>query len=173
MRPSLGLVFILLVGVLASCGVKDEGLGSPPDAATGGTTGTVACGASVVDKGNWPAKSSYAACSQACGPDDLGSRTCSQVQAASCKASSGCVCVDTLCASCGACVFPSLPDCYRPTNAPSAAEIPACDKAIRKGAACGTVCNRKACLQEDGKTACLCNNVGRYACAPWGENTWK
>ncbi len=171
MRSSLGLTFSSLVLMALSCGVHDNGLAPTADA--GGSAGTVACGASLVDKGNWPANTSYTECSQTCGPDDLGLRTCSQNAQAACRASGGCVCIDSLCAACGACTFHSLPACYQPTNAASAAQVPACDKTIKKGGSCSAVCNRELCMQDDGKTACLCNNVGKYACATWGETTWK
>jgi hypothetical protein len=29
------------------------------------------------------------------------------------------------------------------------------------------------CLEADGKTGCVCNAQGKYACAAWGETTWN
>jgi hypothetical protein len=29
------------------------------------------------------------------------------------------------------------------------------------------------CLERDGKTACLCNREGKYACADWNGAAWQ
>ncbi len=61
-------------------------------------------------------------------------------------------------------------DCYLPTNT---ASVPACGKEVTQGGACGPACGKTLCLEADGKTGCLCNAQGKYACATWGETTWE
>ncbi len=179
MRDFLSRAFLLLVAVSAgfassvSCSVRGDGLGPMGDAGVGGSTGATLCPSGLVDKSNWPAASTYTACSESCGPDNLGSRACSQISRTTCQASAGCLCVDSLCASCASCSVPTPSECYVPTNTATAAQIPTCDKTVKKGGACSPVCARQLCLQSDGKTGCVCNASGKYACAAWGETGWK
>jgi hypothetical protein len=179
MRDLLGRAFrfVIVAAVLSvsfvSCSVRDDGLGSMGDAGTGGSTGATLCPSGVVDQGNWPAASPYTTCSEPCGPDDLGLRACSQVSKATCQASAGCLCIDSLCVSCAICSLHTSSECYVPTNAATAEQVPTCDKTVKKGGACSPACARQLCLQSDGKTGCVCNANGKYACAAWGETSWK
>jgi hypothetical protein len=178
MRALLSSAFLLVMASVASalsvsCSVKEDGLGSLGDAGAGGSTGATLCPSGLVDKGNWPAASPYTTCSEACGPDNLGVRACSQVSKATCQASGGCLCIDSLCASCAICSLPASSECYLPTNAATLEQVPACDKTVKKGGACSLACGRQLCLQADGKTGCVCNASGKYACAAWGESSWK
>lgn len=171
---SPGLLLAIAASALSvSCSVNGDGLGPLSDAGAGGSPGTTLCPSGLVDKGNWPSASSYTTCSEPCGPDNLGVRVCSQVSKATCQASAGCLCIDTLCASCAACSLNTSSDCYVPTNAVTADQVPACDKTVKKGEACSPACGRQLCLQADGKTGCVCNPSGKYACAAWGESSWK
>jgi hypothetical protein len=173
MRDLLVRALLLFVAASVSCSVQDDGLGSTGDAGAGAVTGATLCPSAVVDKGNWPAVGAYTTCSESCGPDDLGLRTCSRISRAACQASAGCLCVDSLCVSCAPCSLHTSSECYLPTNAASAGTIPTCDKSVKKGGACSPVCARQLCLQSDGKTGCVCNPSGKYACAAWGETSWK
>ncbi len=151
----------------AGCGIDDRGLGPAQDAAV---TGPAICAAGLIDKANWPAGFSPTSCNEPCGPDLLGARTCAQTDLATCGASSGCVCLASPCVRCADCAFLPLPDCYVPINAGAAA---ACAASVSDGSPCGTACDRRLCLEADGKTGCVCNAHGRYACATWGGTSWK
>jgi hypothetical protein len=170
-----GLLLVIAASVASvSCSVRDDGLGSMGDAGAGGSTGATLCPSGLVDKGNWPAAGTPTACSESCGPDNFGSRACSQVSRAICQASTGCLCVDSLCASCAICSpGTSSSECYLPTNTATAEQIPTCDKTVKKGGACSSACARQLCLQSDGETGCVCNASGKYACAAWGDTSWK
>jgi hypothetical protein len=176
MRDLLSRAFLLVIAASmasASCSVSGDGLGSLGDAGAGGSAGAALCPSGLLDKGNWPATAMYTACSEHCGPDDLGFRACSQVSRPTCQASAGCLCIDSLCASCASCSLPTSSECYVPTNTAATVQIPTCDKTVKKGGACRPVCARQLCLQSDGKTGCVCNASGKYACATWGESSWK
>ncbi|HEX7509573.1 MAG TPA: hypothetical protein VF550_22575 [Polyangia bacterium] len=179
--PAVGLMSIisivrgssiaaLLMAALASaCSVSETGLGPMPDAGSGGTA---ICPAGLTDHANWPAGTANPSCTKPCGPDDTGLRSCSQTDKASCQAAGGCVCLETPCVSCANCAFRTgVPaDCYAPTNAASA---PACAKEVTQGGACSSACSRQLCLGGDGKTGCVCNAQGKFACATWGDSSWK
>lgn len=158
-----------LVGV-CSCSVSDTGLGLSPDASTGTPSATPVCYMGTIDRANWPAGASNTSCSKACGPDDLGIRVCSQTDLASCQATVGCVCVSAPCTKCANCALLTLPDCYTPTNAATPAD---CATSVRNGGDCTEACGKVLCIQGDGKTGCVCNAQGKYACAPWEGTAWK
>jgi hypothetical protein len=150
------------------CSVSDEGLGPALDADSG--EGMAVCPANLTDSAPWPAGTSYTACTQPCGPDDLGVRTCSQIDTWTCQASTGCVCLSSPCVRCSSCTFAALPDCYVPANV---ASIPTCEPTLRSGDPCASACDRSLCIQRNGKTACVCGAHGKYACAAWTETGWK
>ena len=161
------LAALVMAALASACTVSETGLGPMPDA---GSTGTAVCPAGLTDHANWPAGTTYTSCAKACGPDEIGIRSCSQIDRTTCQATSGCVCLDTPCVACASCALQTNSDCYVPTNAASA---PACAEGVTKGGACSPACNKQLCLEADGKTGCLCNSQGKYACATWGETTWK
>jgi len=158
-----------LTGV-CGCSVSDTGLGLSPDASTGEPSGTPVCFLGTVDRANWPAGATGTTCSKACGPDDLGIRTCSQTDLVSCQATTGCVCLSAPCTKCADCALLALPDCYMPSNAASART---CATSVISGGDCTPACGKSLCIQGDGKTGCVCNERGKYACAPWSGTTWK
>jgi len=155
--------------VLSACGVSEEGLGSSPDGASG-SRGTV-CPARFTDLAGWPASYPESACVRSCGPDDLGQQICSRVDVKTCQSKTGCVCLEEPCVLCADCTFEvALAACYLPTNG---SEAPSCAAGVAKGASCAPACDRRLCKRKDGKTACLCNDEGAYACGDWGESGWK
>ncbi len=163
-----GKLVALAMAVWASaCTISDTGLGQPPDA---GQSGLAVCPAGLTDQANWPAGTSYTSCAKPCGPDDIGIRSCSQTDKSTCLAPGGCVCLESPCVACASCALRSNSDCYLPTNAVS---VPACAKEVTQGGACAPACGKILCLEADGKTGCLCNAQGKYACATWAETTWK
>jgi hypothetical protein len=153
---------------ISACGVSEEGLGSSPDGATNGGV----CPARLTDLASWPANYTEWACVRSCGPDDLGQQTCSRVDdVKTCQAHTGCVCLEEPCVVCADCTFEeALPACYLPTNG---SEAPSCPANVAKGTSCAPACDRRLCKRKDGKTACLCNDEGAYACGDWGESGWK
>ena len=163
-RPALFLV----VAFAGACSISDAGLGPAQDASS--TTGPAACPAGITDRANWPANTAFTSCAKTCGPDGTGVRSCSQSDRAACQAAGGCVCLEPPCVSCGNCAFRAISDCYVPTNTDA---IPACGKEVSQGSPCGPACGRQLCLEADGKTGCVCNAQNQYACATWGETTWK
>jgi hypothetical protein len=128
------------------------------------------CPAGLTNQADWPVGTVSTSCTKRCGPDDIGIRNCGQTDRATCQATSGCVCLEAPCVACATCAFLTISDCYVPTNA---ASIPVCAKDVTEGGACSPVCGRKLCLEADGKTGCVCNAQGQYACATWGETTWE
>lgn len=160
---------VLWVAVFGSaCTVSGGGL-DPVDASP--NSGTAICLTGLTDQASWPAKTSYTSCTKPCGPDSVGMRTCSQTDKTTCQAKSGCVCQDAPCVACADCAFqPPFSDCYIPTNT---AVVPACAEGVVRGGACSPVCGKQLCLEADGKTGCVCNDQGKYACATWGGTTWK
>jgi hypothetical protein len=166
-RCKLPALALLAAGV--ACGVDPNGLEPPPDAAAGGAGGTPVCPAGIVEQASWPAKTSASSCLRPCGPDEIGVETCRQVERSECQKRSGCLCLQGPCVACDGCTFLMVPDCYVPTNAASAAP---CAEGVSQGGACSPACGRMLCLERDGKTACLCNREGKYACADWDGTTW-
>jgi hypothetical protein len=164
--------FLAVAGLLGafSCSVSDTGLGAARDGGSGGVSGTAWCYTGTIDRANWPAGATSTSCSKSCGPDDLGIRTCSQTDLASCQATSGCVCVASPCVRCADCAFLGLPDCYAPTNAASPGN---CAASVGDGGDCSPACGKLLCIQADGKTGCVCNARGKYACALWSGAAWK
>jgi hypothetical protein len=153
-----------------SCSASDVGLGGPGDAGTGRPGSVPTCLVGTIDRANWPAAADYTSCTMICGPDDLGSRTCSQTDLSTCGSQSGCVCRSSPCVACADCEFAALPDCYVPVDAELA--LP-CAPTVAKGELCSPACGRSLCIEADGKTGCVCNAQGKYACAHWGGETWK
>jgi hypothetical protein len=152
-----------------ACDVSTQGLGPATDAAAGG--GAAWCPAGLTDQASWPAKTAYTSCSRTCGPDGLGIETCGQIDLSACQAQPGCVCLQGPCVRCVNCTFVNtLSDCYMPTNA-SAPVL--CADGVAGGAPCETPCARLLCLERDGKTGCVCNDEGRYACADWAGSAWQ
>jgi len=171
MRNYACLVGIATSTLVAACTVDGSALGPVLDAGTGGASGTAVCPAGITNQANWPVEASFTSCAKPCGPDSIGIRFCSQTDRNTCQATSGCVCLESPCVDCANCGFFSLiPDCYVPTNAATA---PPCANGVTQGGTCAPACSRLLCLEADGKTACVCNAEGRYACATWGETTWK
>ena len=159
----LGLGFLF-----AACAVKDDGLVAATDG--GRDAGpTSFCPAGVVENASWSPAITVGSCTQPCGPDLLGSKLCKRVDLATCQQSGDCICSSDLCTSCVACAFTELSKCYLPSNAD---KLPACASSVHKFDACDATCNRKGCLLADGKTACLCNPNGYYACAPFKNGNW-
>jgi hypothetical protein len=159
---------VLLAAALGSaCSVSGGGL-DPVDASP--TGGPASCLEGLTNQASWPAGTSYTSCIKPCGPDGIGLRTCSQTDKVTCQATSGCVCLDAPCVACADCAFQPPSECYVPTNASSA---PACAEGVVRGSACSPACSRLLCLKADGKTGCVCNDEGKYACATWGGTTWK
>ena len=166
----LSIAAVLLLGTGTTCGVDPTGLGPLPDGSAGGAPGTPVCPAGIVEQASWPAKTSATSCLRPCGPDDIGIETCRQVDRAECQKRSGCVCLQGPCVTCDGCTFLMLPECYVPENAATASPCPA---GVRRGEACSPACGRRLCLQSDGKTACVCNRHGQYACADWDGSDWR
>ena len=158
----------MLALLFCGCSVSDAGLGPTSDA--GLSSGAAICPAGLTDRANWPANTTYTSCTKTCGPDDLGIRSCSQTDRSSCQATGGCVCLESPCVTCARCSFLTISECYVPTNA---ASVEACAIGVATGVACSPACGKKLCLEADGKTGCVCNAQGQYACATWGETTWK
>jgi len=163
---------LLAVAVANACTVSDTGLDPAADAGSAcGEKGTPMCPTGLTSQASWPAGTCYAACIKPCGPDDIAMRLCTQTDRATCQAESGCVCLDTPCVACADCAFLQNPsECYIPTNAATA---PPCATGVTQGGACGSACDRRLCLLADGKTGCVCNDRGKYACATWGGTGWK
>jgi hypothetical protein len=160
----------VLIGVL-SCSTNDAGLGGAGDGSAGRPGDLPTCLEGTIDQANWPAGATFASCIEACGPDDLGTRKCGQMDLATCRTMGGCVCLSSPCAICADCLFAApLPDCYLPLDAESGL---ACPKTVVRGGPCTPSCGRSLCLQADGKTGCVCNAYGKYACADWGDATWR
>jgi hypothetical protein len=133
--------------------------------------GSVAtCLVGTIDRANWPAAADYASCTMSCGPDDLGRRTCSQMDLSTCRSKSGCVCLSSPCVTCADCEIEALPDCYIPLDAELG--LP-CATTVAKGEICSPACGRSLCIEADGKTGCVCNAQGQYACADWADGTWR
>gem|GEM_PF-2895253 len=164
----------VVAALVAACSVSTSGLETPPapqgGGATGGAGGPPPCPLNIPDRANWPGGYTATSCLQPCGPDRIGSRKCSQTDLPTCKASPGCVCQQGPCASCTDCVFEKLPSCYQPTNTAAPSD---CAAWVASGVTCSPACARQLCLRADGKTGCVCNDEGRYACATWGASTWK
>jgi hypothetical protein len=165
----LGFGVAVLIGLGAACSVSSTGLGPIPDGSTG-AGGNGACPAGLTEQASWPAKTQATSCSRPCGPDAIGMQVCSQTDRATCQAKPGCVCLEAPCVTCAACAFAALSDCYVPTNTASAA---ACPSDALSGGTCAPACGRRLCLQADGKTACVCNGHGKYACAEWNGTGWR
>lgn len=164
-----------LVGWLAfagiACSMSDAGLGPGRDGGSDGVVGPTICMAGTIDRANWPVAAGEASCSKPCGPDDLGVRTCGQTDVSTCqKESPACVCLASPCARCADCVFLVLPACYVPSNA---ASPPTCPASVANGGACSPACGKTVCIEADGKTGCVCNAKGQYACALWSAGNWK
>jgi len=156
-----------------ACDVSSDGLDpTPPDGSIGGNGGGAVCPAGMVDQAGWPARFAATSCTRWCGPDELGMQTCRQSDRATCQAASGCLCRerDVACVACGPCEFLKLPECYLPTNAAAA---PACPAGVARGEGCGPACGRSLCRLPDGKSACVCNREGKYACAEWDGSSWR
>jgi len=165
------LTLFAMAALAGACSVSATGLGPARDAgATAGTSGTAICPKGLTDHANWPAGTTYTSCTKPCGPDDIGFRSCAQIDRATCQASSGCVCLEAPCVACASCTPITISNCYVPTNT---AAVPACPEEVRLGDPCSPACNRQVCLEADGKTGCVCNAQGKYACAAWGETTWN
>lgn len=162
-----GLAVFALAGLVSACTVSDTGLGPVRDA--GNVTGGV-CPKGLTDKAEWPANTTLTSCTKPCGPDDIGVRSCGQTDRTTCQAASGCVCLEAPCVACANCAFLTISDCYMPTNT---ASVPSCADEVTQGGACGPACGKTLCLEADGKTGCVCNAQGKYACATWGGTTWK
>ncbi len=159
----------VLAGIV-SCSVSNTGLGVVLDGATDGKSGIPICYQGTIDRANWPSGAGSTSCTKRCGPDDLGLRTCSQSDLATCQSSAGCVCLAAPCTKCADCALLAIPDCYVPTNAASPRT---CDPSVTNGGDCSPACGKSLCIEADGKTGCVCNAHGKYACALWGGNTWK
>jgi hypothetical protein len=159
---------VALVVALWGCGVSSTGLGPTPDGSAGGSGAY--CPAGLIELASWPVKTTATSCSRPCGPDAIGMQTCSQVGLSQCQKESGCLCLEGPCVSCASCAFQSVADCYVPTNVAAAT---ACATGVEQGGACGPACGRRLCLQSDGKTACVCNSGGKYACAEWSGSGWQ
>jgi len=163
------IVMLACVAGASACGVSETGLGGATDSGTGGANGGI-CPAGLTDQASWPVSSPVDFCSRVCGPDGIGVQTCSRTDQATCKGKSGCLCVEAPCVTCANCAFLTMPTCYVPTN-PTAAV--ACADGVAKGGACAPACERRLCLRKDGKTACVCNNQGKWACGDWSDSGWK
>lgn len=161
-----GRILLLIACPASACTINDAGLGPTRDA---GSTSFI-CPAGLTDQANWPAGTTSTSCQKPCGPDEIGLKTCGQTDRTTCQATSGCVCLETPCVACANCAFQTISDCYVPSNA---APAPTCTKDVAEGGACAPACGRTLCLEADGKTGCVCNAQGKYACARWGETTWK
>jgi hypothetical protein len=159
-----------LLAALGACSVSTNGLGVAPDGSTGGAGGTAVCPEGLTDRANWPPKTTSTSCTKACGPDSLGVQTCNQTELAACQKESGCVCLVGPCVACEQCAFVRLSNCYLPTNAATA---PFCADGVTTGGACAPACDMRLCLEKDGKTGCVCNSKGKYACATWGDGSWE
>jgi hypothetical protein len=168
-RKSIARVALLAAALGSACTtVNGDGL-DPVDASP--TSGTATCLAGLTDRASWPSGTNYTSCVKPCGPDNIGIRTCSQTDKTTCQATNGCVCLNTPCVTCADCVFQSsFSPCYSPTNT---ASVPACTEGVVRGGACSPACGKQVCLEADGKTGCVCNDEGKYACATWGGTTWK
>ncbi len=162
-------LLVALALLATGCGVSQTGLGPLPDGSTGGASGTPVCPAGLVEQASWPAKMAATSCVRWCGPDDIGLMTCSQTSKADCQKTSGCLCLEAPCVGCEPCKFIMVPDCYAPTNAATA---PQCAAGVVQGGSCSPACGRLLCLHSDGKTACICNRYGQYACAAWNGSQW-
>jgi hypothetical protein len=158
----------LALAAAAACSVGTGGLGGDggPDRAAS----TATCPAGLTDQASWPANSTVTACARPCGPDGIGIQACGQIDRSTCQKQNGCLCLESPCVQCADCAYMTLSDCYIPTNA---ATPPACEDEVKKGEACAPACSRRLCLRKDGKTACVCNVEGVYACGDWSGSGWK
>ena len=163
---------LVLLALTGGCGFNESGLDIPRDAGAAGASGTTTCPAGVTDKGSWPAQMIATSCVQTCGPDDIGSTTCSQTDITTCQAGGGCVCstAAAACVKCARCAIPATGACYQPTNSTSP---PDCAATVTRGGTCSQACDKLLCIQADGKTGCVCNSGKKYACAIWSEAAWK
>ena len=164
---SRDLAAFVMATLASACTVSETGFGPELDA---GLAGTAVCPAGLTNQANWPAETTYTSCTKPCGPDDIGIRSCGQTDRGTCQAAGGCVCLEAPCVACANCAFLTISDCYMPTNTVS---VPACPKDVTEGGTCSQACGRLLCLEADGKTGCVCNAHGKWACATWGETTWK
>jgi hypothetical protein len=169
-RPLLCFVAATLAGPLEACSVNGEGLLGVHDGSTGGAAGVTVCPSGLTDQAGWPANTADTSCVRTCGPDGIGLQQCHQTDQATCQKASGCVCLEGPCVACEDCAFLALPDCYVPENAATA---PLCADGVVRQGACAPACGKRLCMHKDGKTACLCNSEGRYACADWGDSGWQ
>lgn len=173
-RPTM-LTFRALPGFLVAtllataCAVNEDGISGRLDSGIDGGNGSF-CPAGVVNNASWSPAITSGKCTRLCGPDLLGTTECTRVDLSTCQKTGDCVCPNTPCTSCTACSLPSLSTCYQPTNAPT---LPACATSVRKFDACQAPCDRKGCLMADGRTACVCNPSGYYACSTWRNGTWN
>jgi hypothetical protein len=164
------LVCVLALALpLAACSVSNTGITDIPDARTS-ANGLAPCPANLADRADWPGGVTPTTCKKPCGPDDIGTRTCGSTDTNSCRNSAGCVCQQGPCVSCGDCSFVNLASCYVPTNTNA---IPDCADTVEPGTPCAPSCSKSLCLRADGKTGCICNPKGTYACAAWNGWTWK
>jgi hypothetical protein len=155
-----------------ACSLNDGGLGGATDGSLGGSSDPAVCPTGMTDRASWPAGVTYISCTQTCGPDGIGLTTCGQTNLATCQAASGCVCspLAPACVTCANCTLRSSSDCYQPINANNP---PDCAASVVKDAACSSPCGKQLCIQADGKTGCVCNAHGKYACAFWSGTAWK
>lgn len=166
------LAAVLILALVGGCSFNESGLGIPTDAGIGTTTGPLPCPAGITDQGSWPAEMTATSCVQTCGPDNIGSTTCSQNDMASCQVGGGCVCSTAAmaCVKCARCTIAATDACYQPSNTTNP---PNCAATVIKGGTCNPACGKHLCIQADGKTGCVCNAAKKYACAAWTAGAWK
>jgi len=157
-------------GLLGACSVSGDGLHGPSDGGVGGAAGTTWCPSGLTDQAGWPANTSYSSCLRTCGPDGIGTQTCGQTDRATCQSKSGCLCLEGPCVACQDCLLPAEPGCYLPSNGATAS---VCADGVARTGACAPACDKHLCMQKDGKTACLCNSQGHYACGEWSGSGWR
>jgi hypothetical protein len=176
-KLGLAVCFVVAAVLGGSCTVSDTGLAPAGDAGSACGEKTPMCPKGLTSEASWPSGTCYAACIKPCGPDDIGTRYCAQTNLATCQATGDCLCLqdypaeNTRCVACLDCAIQAPSDCYRPTNA---AKPPACAAGVTQGGPCGPpACDRQLCMEADGKTGCVCNEQGKYACATWGGTSWQ
>jgi hypothetical protein len=169
LRELLCAAGFALMAMPIACGVSNTGLGNATDGAAGGAGGSV-CPAGLTELANWPSSSKADSCSRVCGPDGIGAQICSRTDRATCQAKGGCLCLEAPCVACADCAFLSMPTCYVASNAATA---PSCANGVGKGDNCAPACDHQLCLRKDGKSACICNGEGKWACGDWRDSGWK
>lgn len=174
---------------------------------TGGSVGAPVPGSGVPltcpdqgDLASWLPSNPANPCTKGCGPDKIGYKECTKVEAggggAGGAAGGGAggaagsepaeaLCTVPPCAVCGLCIYPDpmLP-CYETPNDPEAPLPPECPEGTLKSTVCEPACDGTGtstlCIHvnptdETKIEGCVCAERGKWACATYNTeaNTWN